>query len=140
MINKDKFLSLIAFTIAVAVVVIGINAIRGKTAIGGAMVTSECTVSTVANSAVGNELTTTLLAAYSNRAWARIQVADGEVEPIFVSFDEGAAATVDNGLALTATSTTYIDFGLNTEFPYTGAVTGITGTASTTVLITECRF
>ncbi len=107
---------------------------------GGSISVRACTTNTVASVAVGDELTTTVLSAYSNRAWARIQVADGEVEPIFLSFDEGAAATVGNGLALTATSTTAIDFGLNTEFPYVGAVTGITGTASTTVLITECRY
>lgn len=99
-----------------------------------------CTTSTVASVTVGNDLTTTVLSAYSNRAWARIQVADGEVEPIFLSFDDGAAATVDNGLAITATSTTGMEFGLNTWFPYVGAVTAITGTASTTVLVTECRY
>ena len=135
--NEKIGIGLVTVGVIAIAVIVGFGT---RTNFSGAMVTSACTVSTVSNSAVGDDLTTTLLPAYSNRGWARIQVADGEVEPIFLSFDEGADATVDNGLALTATSTTYIDFGLNTDFPYTGAVTGITGSASTTVLITECRF
>ncbi len=131
----------VKYIIIIALVLLGgwyLWSMNGGT--GTVISSRDCTTNTVASVAVGDDLTTTILSAYSNRAWARIQVADGEVEPVFLSFDEGAAATADNGLALTATSTTAIDFGLNTDFPYTGAVTGITGTASTTVLVTECRY
>ncbi len=133
-----KYLGIGAIAIGVLLLLspVGLDVLGGSTS----LTKLKCTTNTVSSVAVGNELTTTVLPAYSNRAWARIQVADGEVEPIFLSFDEGADATVDNGLALTATSTTFIDFGLNVEFPYVGAVTAITGSASTTVLITECRY
>jgi hypothetical protein len=99
-----------------------------------------CDVNTVTAVAVGDDTSETVLAAYSNRAYAIISVASAETEPIFLSFDEGADATTGNGIILTATSTTQIEFGLNTDFPYVGAVTGITGTASTTVAVTECRY
>ncbi|KKL21294.1 hypothetical protein LCGC14_2446910, partial [marine sediment metagenome] len=43
---------------------------------------------------------------------------------------------------------TFVEFGLSTDFPYVGAVTAIVedtevvtaGNASTTVIITECRW
>lgn len=114
--------------------------LQTKGNLGGGVKERSCAVNTVTAVAVGADLTTTVLPAYSNRSWARVGVASAETEPIFVSFDEGAAATVSNGVILTATSTTYIDFGLNADFPYTGAVTAITNTASTTLMITECRY
>lgn len=101
---------------------------------------SACAVSSVASVAVGDDISSTVVSATSNRAYARIGVADAETEPIFLSFDEGAAATVGNGLIISATSSPYIEFGRGTLFPYTGAVTAITGSASTTLSVTVCNY
>lgn len=135
--TKEKII--IAIVVVVGIL-LSLNGFNADVSLGGSSASQKCEVSSVTAIAVGNDVSTTILSIASNRAWATIGVADGETEPIFVSFDEGAAATVNNGVILTATSTTKIDFGLNTLFPYTGAVTGITGTASTTVMITECKF
>lgn len=108
--------------------------------LSGSNASQKCEVNIVTAVTIGDDVSTTILSAASNRAWATIGVSGGETEPLFISFDEGAAATTDNGVILTATSTTMIEFGLNTRFPYTGAVTGITGTASTSVMVTECKY
>ena len=103
-----------------------------------------CTVSTVSSSTIGHQLSTTLLNANSRRAWARIEQIPNQTNIVYLSFDEGAAAITTSGLILTPATTTspilHIDFGLGTDFPYTGAVTGITNTSSTTVHITQCVY
>lgn len=132
-------------TSLVLLVGIGYKIINTQTLGGGAgQVATSCTISTVTAVTVGNQVSSTLLAAHSNRAWARIQSPQSATNTVFMSFNAGAAATLNNGLTigqLNATTTTnLIDFGKNTDFPYTGAVTGITNLGSTTVLVTECRY
>jgi len=104
---------------------------------------SGCAVSDVTAKAIGASNSSTILSASQKRAWAKIQrvETDGGVgtSTPFLSFDEGAAATLNNGLPL-ATSSPYIEFGRNEELPYVGAVTGITNTGSTTVYVTECLY
>lgn len=103
----------------------------------------KCTVSSTETATVGHQLTTTLLAENGTRAYTRIQTRSGEGNTISLSFDEGAAAVVGEGLQLgnfASTSENYIEFGRATNFPYTGAVTGITNTSSTTLMITECSY
>lgn len=105
-----------------------------------------CAVNTVTQAIIGPDISSTLLSASSVRAWARIQQTDNASTTSHLSFDEGAAAVVGAGLVLgpdiagASTTPNFIDFGLNTDFPYTGAVTGITDLSSTTVLVTECRY
>ena len=106
-----------------------------------------CATRTVTRVEVGTT-SNEILPNRSNRAWARIQQIDDATSTVYLSFDEGAAAIVDHGLAITdqATSTVqFIDFGINTDFPYLGAVTGIltnasVNSASSTVLVTECIY
>ena len=112
-----------------------------------------CDTNTQALSSVGTT-SRTILAAYSNRAYVRIQQPINASSSIALSFDEGASATAGNGLILTAATTTiqntFVEFGLSTDFPYVGAVTAIVeateatllvaGNASTTVIVTECRW
>ena len=92
-----------------------------------------------------------VLSAHSLRAWARVQVAPTSTDVIFLSFNEGSSAAIDSGVAIasnyksgsTNSSSTpnFIDFGRNTDFPYTGIVTAKTsGSATTSVLVTECRY
>lgn len=93
---------------------------------------------------IGNVLATSTL-----RAWARISVGDNATNTIFLSFDEGAKAVADTGVPLNfangtvggeATSTPFVDFGLKTNLPYTGAVSATAETGTTTLLITECNY
>lgn len=105
---------------------------------------ASCSVNTVSAVSVGDDVSSTILSAKGNRAYAKIQLVEtaGGVatSTVFLSLDEGAAATLNNGLKL-ATSTPFIEVGRNADNPYTGAITGITnGTASTTVLVTECSY
>ena len=102
-----------------------------------------CDTNTVTAAGVGADESSTILAAHSRRAFAQIQLEENSAgiatSTVYISFDEGAAATLNDGLKL-GTSTPVLTFGLNTDNPYVGAVTGITDTASTTVLVTECRY
>jgi len=103
-----------------------------------------CTVTTIAVATVGNQQSSTILATSSRRAWARIQQPINATNTVSISFNSSAPATLTSGLQLTPATTTsadnYIDFGINTDFPYTGGVTGLTNLGSTTVLVTSCNY
>lgn len=126
--------------------VTGIFFINKSPSFGGtSFVNSQaCTISTDTVAIIGNQLSSTLLAANSRRAWAIIQQPLNATNTVAVSFNNGASATLNSGLQLQNASTTNgvyeIHFGLATEFPYTGVVTGITSTGSTTVRITQCVY
>jgi len=106
--------------------------------------TRACTPVTVNKQYVGNANSLTILSANSLRAWARIENLVNATNTIHLAFASGTSATVNSGFILTeATSTSpvpYIDFGLNTDIPYVGAVTGITNKGSTTINVTECVY
>ena len=147
---KDKLLisfiitTIVAIAITMYLIFISIFNV-GTFGGAGGVGARECTVSTVAAATVGDDISSTLLAEYTNRAWAIIEQPINATNTVSVSFDEGAAATVNGGVQLTSATTTSPKqatepFGLNTDFSYTGAVTGITSTGSTTVRITECRY
>ena len=130
-----------------AVAILGYAYLSDSNSLGsvsGAHTERACAVSTVAATAVGHQESLTILAANSQRAWARIQQLSDSVNVVTLSFDEGAAATTGNGLvlgSLTATSSEdHIEFGKKTPFPYTGIVTGISDTSTTTLLVTQCIY
>lgn len=135
--------------IMLAVVVIGGGIIWGtrSSSFGGTGAGSQadaCTVNTVTMATVGNQISSTILSAHANRAWARIQQPINATNTVNVAANAGAAATRVSGLQLPASTTTspvpYLDMGLATDFPYTGAVTGITDSGSSTVEVTECLY
>lgn len=102
-----------------------------------------CSTVTTTNVVIGNQVSTTLLSASSRRAWARISVPANATSTFYVSL--GGTASVGNGVALNygsaATSTpSYVDVGLATWVPFTGAITGITSTGSTTALVSTCAY
>lgn len=103
-----------------------------------------CTVSSATSTAIGNEASSQILAAKGNRAYARVSVIGSESNIVSLSFDEGASALVNKGIVINGTTTegtaTYVEFGRATNFPYVGAVTGITNTSSTTIAVTECLY
>lgn len=104
---------------------------------------SSCTVYTQVAVAVNATATTTLLAASSSRAWARIQQPINASNTVQLALN-GLPLLVNAGLQLTPATTSsavpLIDFGLNTGFPYTGAVTASTTAGASTVFVTECGY
>ena len=89
--------------------------------------------------AIGHQAPTTILAA-ANRQWAAIQQPENATNTVSVSF--GGTPTTGSGLSLTpATSTSpfpYFEFGNNTPFNYTGAVSARTNSGSTTIKVIQC--
>ena len=83
-----------------------------------------------------------MLATSSSRAWARIHQIQA-TSTIYLNMSGGPAvvAASSTTIALNATTTSpFIDFGLNTQLPYTGAVTGVVDIGSTAVRVTECNY
>lgn len=110
----------------------------------GSPASNKCEVSSIAVATVGSDVSTQLLATSSNRAWARIQQVVNATNTVYISLDEDALATVTSGIHLgdgpSTSSIEYLDLGMNTALPYTGAVRGIAGTGTTTVHVTECKY
>lgn len=109
----------------------------------GGLSANSCAVSTVTMAGVGHQVSSTILSSSAARAWAQIELVTTTVgvatNTPSISFDEGAAATLASGVKL-STTTPIINFGLNTDFPYTGAVTAITDVGSTTIRVTDCIY
>jgi len=143
--NKLKIAILVFFGI-----IIGVEASlflttknNQNTSLGG-IADSGCTVSSVAMKTVGHQLSSTILSAAGNRAWAIIQQPINATNTVNVVLDEGNAATITSGIQLssatTSNSMSSFVFGRNTDMPYIGAVTGITNIGSTTVNVIECLY
>ena len=107
---------------------------------------ANCDVTTTTKVNIGDDLSTRVLATSTNRAWARVSVGNNATNTVFASFDEDAAAVLNEGFGLNlantngASSTPSIDFGITTVLPYIGSVTAITNFSTTTVLVTECVY
>ncbi len=137
------YISLIVTVIVLAIVVLSPkdNNLGFRTGVQ----TQACTMNSTTEVTIGNEETTEILSAFSNRAWARIQQTYNATNTVFMAFDEGADATTASGLQLIhvgigTSSPQFIDFGRSTDFPYVGAVDAITDLGTTTVLVSECRY
>lgn len=91
---------------------------------------------------IGNQISTQLLATSSRRAWARIQMPAIASSTAYLALNKDAAAVVGAGTALnaSASSTDFMDSGLATLNPYTGAIEGITNAGSTTVQVDQCSY
>jgi hypothetical protein len=136
-----------AFVIGVAValtsVITALKQIEPQFAPLGSQATPKCSVSSTEVASIGHQLSSTILSANETRAYARIQTMPNATNTSTFSFDEGAAAVINEGASITGAGTTttqFIEFGRATHFPYTGAVTGINSTGSSTVLVTECSY
>ena len=133
-----KNLKTIGLTIFIVVGIIFIGYSLKTRNIGGAYTYQNCNVTVTDTVVVGDDISATLLSATSGRTWARIQLEANETDNVYLMF--GETATINDGLLLSSTTVDYIDIGSATGIPYSGIITGITdGTASSTLLITECR-
>lgn len=145
--------SIIGFAIGFAVVSVfasllliafGFSQTRTTFAGEGGLGARSCTVASSTVATVGHQFSTVILATTTNRAWARIAQPINATNTVSIAFSNDARATLTSGFSLTtATSTSPIvdrEFGLNTDFAYTGAVTGLSSTGSTTIHVVECRY
>ncbi len=109
----------------------------------GGIAANECTIFTQDAVAIGDDISTEVLASHARRAWAMVQQPENATNT--VAFGFGQAATLTDGLIMgdggTATSSLdYLQVGLNTDYPFTGAVNAITDVGSTTVKVVDCRY
>ena len=132
-----NLIKIVLYTLSVIGIVFIANSFRTSNT-GGAYTYQNCNVTVTDTVVVGDDLSTTMLSATSGRTWARIQLEANETDNVYLMF--GSTATINDGLLLSSSTVDYIDIGMATDIPYSGIVTGITdGTASSTLLITECR-
>ena len=113
-----------------------------------AVLGASCTTSSTRAVRIGHQQETTVFASSTARAWASIQVVANATNTVAIAF--GGVATLAQGYQLvpvqessniaSGTTTPSIQFGLKTDFPYTGPVTALTNNGTTTVLVTECNF
>ncbi len=144
-----KHLITLAITVPLFAIAIMVGIVIARTTekadAAGNLSNQSCVASSTSIVTVGNQLDSLILATSSARAWARIQMPNNASSTIYLGFKNDAAATAISGLPIAeisgaSTSTPYIDFGLNTDFPYTGAVHGLTAFGSTTVFVTQCLY
>lgn len=103
-----------------------------------------CTASSTV-ALIGDDISTQILASSSRRAWTRVQINNNATNTVFLAVNDVPAAintgfVLGGNLGASASTTPYIDFGLNTPFPYTGAVKAITNISTTTVIVTQCVY
>ena len=133
-----KNLKTIGITVIIVVGIIFIGYSLKTRNVGGGYTYQNCNVTVTDTVAVGDDISTTMLSATSGRTWARLQLEANETDNVYLMF--GSTATINDGLLLSSSTVDYIDIGMATDIPYSGIVTGITdGTASSTLLLTECR-
>jgi hypothetical protein len=135
-----------AIVLIVAFVVAGILLYTPQEALGGGdgFTANNCVVSTSTAVSVGLG-NAQVVGTSSRRAWAQIQQVDAATNTVSLNFNQGAVAAIATagiqlGQGSASSTATAIDFGLNTDFPYTGAVTAITDKGSTTVRVIECNY
>lgn len=111
---------------------------------GGGQAERACQTSTSTRSLV-NTTSRQVLATSSQRAFARISIdiATSTViatSSINLAFNEDATVGAGTSTLLSSSTPHFIEFGRNTDFPYTGAVQGATDSGATTVFVTECVY
>ena len=131
--------------ILIAIVIIGVAIVgyfmgKGIKLGGGMEASRDCDITITTMVEIGASNSSTILSATSGRSYARIQQARDthgrSTSTPYLSF--GGTAVSESGFML-STTTPFVELGMTTDFPYTGTVTGITNTGSTTVTVIECR-
>lgn len=102
-----------------------------------------CNITTAVTKSVGATDSVEVIASSSLRAYLRIEAQlnpnDQATSTTFLGF-AGTEGTSTSGVSL-STTTPVFEAGLNTDFPYMGAVEARTnGSASTSVRVTECNY
>lgn len=119
------------------------NASKGEDTLKGeGPAATECDLVATTTVVVGNQSSTQIVAAHSLNAYVRIEQPSTATNTVFLAY--GATASAANATRLSTSTNTMIpdniEMGLDTDFPYTGAVSAITNLGSTTVGVTVCRY
>lgn len=103
---------------------------------------TECDLVATTSVAIGHQSSTQIVAANALNAYVRIEQPSTATNTVFIAY--GATATTQNSTRLSSSTNSMIpdriEMGLDTDFPYTGAVSAITNQGSTTVGVTVCRY
>lgn len=144
-----NYIKTIAYGILVILLVVGVYAgiqySEKSTFFGGqgGAGANSCTIFSQAEVIVNPYTSTEIVASHAQNAWVHIEQGPSVADNVYLGF--GATAVVGAGTVLASTTATIniptsIDLGLNTDFPFTGAVNGITSSATTTVNVVVCRY
>lgn len=128
----------IGVLLLVGATLISTNKVENPLAGGDGFSAFDCTISTNSSTSVGDDIATTVLSAHSRRAWAKVQLLGTDSNTASISL--GGTAVAGTGLNIASSSPKEVVFGLNTDLPFTGAVSVITDISTTTVKVTECRY
>ena len=133
---------LTALAIVYAQTVFSAPAIRDENNIP-AVFGSSCDSATVTKVVIGHQVSTTIQATTTRRAYTRIQQPLNATNTVSIALNNDAAVS-GNGIVLPPATTTNMatlaEFGLTTPFPYTGPITAITSTGSSTITVTTCTY
>lgn len=144
--------AVISIGVAIAITIVVPSMVNQAPSFGGGagQVADACDTVTSSEVVVGaSAQVTTVVASHSGNAYSRISMQGDATSTVSLSFDEGAQAVNKQGVILgqnggdggsATTSTQFVEFGRNTDFPYVGTVTGVTNTGTTTVAVTTCRY
>ena len=92
---------------------------------------------------IGSDVKTLLMATTSNRAFAQLTrsaLATSTFFWIHFTAQESQGNATNTAQMILSTTTPTIEFGLNTRFPYTGAVYGTSPLGSSTIIVTQCNY
>ena len=109
--------------------------------------TPACATASSTTFAVGKDLSSVIIGTTSARAFGKLMLFPNATNTVYVAFD-GKTATVANGFPIfttgspTASSSevAFLEFGLDTDFPYTGAISVISNNGSTTLNAINCAY
>ena len=136
--NKIEKIAL-ALIFTVFVIVIFANLKEEETFAGnGGVSATECDIFTQTAVSIGDDVSTEVVASHARNAYVLLELNVDETNGVYLGF--GSAGVEDQGISLDASNITKLESGLNSNFPFTGAINAITDTSSTTLLVTVCRY
>lgn len=130
---------IVGFLLSIVAILGGGYAVQDLGGAGG-LGANSCTASSSAVT-LGHQRVIQILPARANRAWVRLLQPVNATNTVYVSYGGTASVSSDYLTTATATSPVVSDLsGLNTDFPFVGAVTALTSTGSSTIRVTECIY
>lgn len=116
---------------------------QGRFGTTSLLTSQSCTASTSIMT-IASSASTQVLATTSRRAWARIENTNTS-NSVAVAFDYDKTISTSKGNYLqlptaTANVAPTVDFGLSTDFGYTGSVQASSSVGSVSLLVTQCTY
>lgn len=104
----------------------------------GGVTATACSISSQTRVSIGDDVSTQVVASDARNAYTLLQLALDESNAVYLGFGQDAVTT--GGLILDASTDRSLAVGLNSDFPFTGAINAITNTSSTTLYVTVCEY